>query len=175
MDVYRKSIKNIVYFLCNYHTRVHTREHEFTKTDMKEVVERVKNNLGLIISESDAEISCDVLPVVLADDNQMIQVMQNLVENGIKFNTGKPRISITSEMNDSSEYLIKVSDNGIGIDSQYHERIFRIFQRLHQSADYKGTGIGLAICKRIIERHGGRIWVESTPGKGSTFFFTIPG
>ncbi len=157
------------------YSRVHTREHEFTKTDMKEVVERVKNNLGLIISESDAEISCDVLPVVLADDNQMIQVMQNLVENGIKFNTGKPRISITSEMNDSSEYLIKVSDNGIGIDSQYHERIFRIFQRLHQSADYKGTGIGLAICKRIIERHGGRIWVESTPGKGSTFFFTIPG
>jgi light-regulated signal transduction histidine kinase (bacteriophytochrome) len=112
--------------------------------------------------------------VVIADENQMVQVMQNLVENGIKFSPGKPRISITSGMIDSSEHVIRVSDNGIGIEPQYHERIFRIFQRLHVTADYKGTGIGLAICKRIIERHGGRIWVESTPREGSTFCCTIP-
>lgn len=156
------------------YSRVQTREHEFSKTDMKQVVERVKSNLSLAMSEAGAELSYDGLPVVLADENQMVQVIQNLVENGIKFSPAKPKISISAGKNDRGDHLFRISDNGIGIDQQYHDRIFRIFQRLHQSVDYKGTGIGLAICKRIIERHGGKIWVESTPGKGSTFLFTVP-
>jgi PAS domain S-box-containing protein len=155
------------------YSRVQTREQEFSRTDMTEVVKKVKDNLSLVISESNAEIQCGELPVVVADENQVVQVMQNLIENGIKFSKGRPKIRITGEYN-NSEHLIRVSDEGIGIEPQYHERIFRIFQRLHSTADYRGTGIGLAICKRIIERHGGRIWVESTPGQGSAFCFTLP-
>jgi PAS domain S-box-containing protein len=156
------------------YSRVQTREHEFSRTDMKEVVKKVTDNLSLVIGESNAEIHCDELPVVVADENQIVQVMQNLIENALKFSRGKPKIRITGSEINNAEHLIKVSDEGIGIEQQYHERIFRIFQRLHTTADYRGTGIGLAICKRIIERHGGRIWVESEPGQGSAFCFTLP-
>jgi two-component system, chemotaxis family, sensor kinase Cph1 len=156
------------------YSRVQTREHEFSSIDMKEVVKKVTDNLSLVISESKAEVYYDDLPVVIADENQIVQVMQNLIENGIKFSKGKPKIRISGSEYNNYEHLIKVADEGIGIEPQYHERIFRIFQRLHLASDYKGTGIGLAICKRIIERHGGRIWVESAPGKGSAFCFTLP-
>ena len=156
------------------YSRVHTKEHELSKTDMNEVLEKVKRNLNIVISESDAEIISDHLPVVDADESQIAQVMQNLIENGIKFSPGKPKIIITGSENNNTEHLIRVSDDGIGIEPNYHERIFKIFQRLHLTTDYKGTGIGLAICKRIIERHGGKIWVESNPGRGSAFCFTLP-
>jgi PAS domain S-box-containing protein len=155
------------------YSRVQTREHEFSRTDLNEVLVKVKANLSLVVSDSNAEISSDRLPVVLADENQIIQVLQNLIENGIKFSQGKPKISIRS-MEDDNDHIIKVSDKGIGIEPQYHERIFRIFQRLHGASEYRGTGIGLAVCKRIIERHGGKIWVESNAGHGSTFCFTLP-
>jgi PAS domain S-box-containing protein len=155
------------------YSRIQSREHEFSKTDLNKVFEKVRLNLNLIISESDAEISCDNLPVINADETQMGQLLQNLIENGVKFSSRKPKITITS-LENYEEYIIKISDNGIGIEPQYHDRIFRIFQRLHPYNEYKGTGIGLAICKRIVERHGGKIWVESVPGEGSAFLFTIP-
>jgi two-component system, chemotaxis family, sensor kinase Cph1 len=155
------------------YSRVHSREQEFSRVDLEEVLNKVKGNLNLMIRERDAEITSNALPVVNADEQQIIQVMQNLLENGIKFSKGQPRIRIIG-IKHNDGHLIRVSDEGIGIESQYFEKIFRIFQRLHNNHEYDGTGIGLAICKRIIERHGGKIWVESKPGMGSTFCFTLP-
>ena len=110
----------------------------------------------------------------MADSTQLIQVFQNLIFNGIKFHSDEaPKIHISSEKKES-EWVFSVQDNGIGIDPQYSEKIFEIFKRLHTREKYSGTGIGLAICKRIVERHGGCIWVESELGKGSTFYFTLP-
>ena len=116
----------------------------------------------------------DRLPTVIGDDLQLVQLFQNLIGNAIKFTeNGPPRVHVTAEEN-GSEFAFSVKDNGIGIEPEYAERIFLIFQRLHSRADYPGTGIGLAICTRIVERHGGRIWVESQLGEGSTFQFTLP-
>ena len=125
------------------------------------------------ITEKNAFIESAALPEVNGDAIQMIQLFQNLISNSIKFSQGSPRIYISAKPN-HDHYLISVKDEGIGIEPQYFDRIFQIFQRLHPRELYKGTGIGLAICKRIVERHGGKIWVESEPGKGSAFFFTIP-
>jgi light-regulated signal transduction histidine kinase (bacteriophytochrome) len=140
---------------------------------MNNVVEMVKDNLNLVVNETEAKIKLNKLPKVYADEHQMIQLMQNLIENSIKFRRGNPDITI-SGYSSSSQHVISVSDKGIGIEPQYHEKIFRIFQRLHRSDEYQGTGIGLSICKRIVERHNGKIWVESEPGKGTTFFFSLP-
>lgn len=120
-------------------------------------------------------ISHDALPIIMTDQTQIYQVFQNLVSNAIKFQKEKniPRIHISSnKMGD--KWKIGVHDNGIGINSEHQEKIFKIFNRLHTHDEYKGTGIGLSICKKIIERHKGKIWVESQPGEGSTFFFTLP-
>ncbi|MGE5420699.1 MAG: PAS domain S-box protein [Chloroflexota bacterium] len=155
------------------YSRIQTRGKEFTAVDMNEIISIVKCGLRLVINETDCTITCQRLPVINGDSSQMIQLIQNLVENGIKFSCGKPEISISSSRNNGF-HLFSVKDCGIGIEEQYFEKIFRIFQRLHRSDEYKGTGIGLAICKRIVERHGGTIWVTSVPGKGSTFWFTIP-
>jgi chemotaxis family two-component system sensor kinase Cph1 len=109
---------------------------------------------------------------VFADDSQMLQLFQNLIENGIKFCDKNPRVHIGA-FEEEDQFIFSVHDNGIGIEPQYFDRIFQIFQRLHLKDEYGGTGIGLAICKRIVERHGGKIWVESGNGKGTTFKFTI--
>ena len=103
----------------------------------------------------------------------MLQLMQNLVENAIKFSPSNPHIVISSKKKNGF-HIISVKDNGIGIDRVYHERIFKIFQKLHTNNEYPGTGIGLAVCKSIVERHEGSIWIESRPGRGTTFFFTLP-
>jgi len=131
-------------------------------------------NLRAAIEESRAVVTSSLLPTVLADRTQMVQVFQNLIGNAIKFRgEAQPEIRVEAELR-RTEWLFAVRDNGIGIDPEFAERIFVIFQRLHTRKEYPGTGIGLSICKRIVERHGGRIWVESEPEKGSTFYFTIP-
>lgn len=155
-------------------SRVSTRGKSFVETNLESVLQRALQNLQMQIQESNAIIEHDSLPVVKADASQLVQVFQNLISNSIKFCSEKtPHILISAEQQDEN-WLFSVKDNGIGIDPEYFNRIYVIFQRLHTRKNYPGTGIGLAICKRIVERHGGRIWVESEPGMGSTFFFTIP-
>ena len=155
-------------------SRVGRKESESAKVNCNAVMEDVKVALASAIRESGATISFEGLPTVWADRTQMMQIFQNLVGNAIKFR-GKsaPRISIKAEKNDE-QWLFSVSDNGIGIAPEYAENIFVIFQRLHARNEYPGNGIGLAICKKIVERYGGRIWVESQPEEGSTFRFTLP-
>lgn len=154
------------------YSRVQSRGKDFQPVNLFSVVEKVKANMKLLIEESEATINCDELPVIRADENQMIQLFQNLIENGLKFRNGKPVITITTTLKNGM-HIVSVKDNGIGIESQYFDKIFRIFQRLHHN-EYKGTGIGLAICQRIVERHGGNIWINSKPGEGSIFSFSIP-
>jgi signal transduction histidine kinase len=156
------------------YSRVDSRGKPFEPTDCTSVVDRVVANLQAAIDISGAVVAYNSLPTIMADASQMAQLFQNLIGNAIKFRNDKPpEIHIGAERK-NGEWLFSVCDNGIGIDPQYSERIFQVFQRLHSSTEYPGTGIGLAICKKVVERHGGRIWVESSPGKGSTFFFTIP-
>ncbi len=155
------------------YSRIHTKGKEFKSVELAQVLENSTKNLALTIKERNAIIKSDELPAVNADESQMIQLFQNLISNSIKFSTETPRIYISSK-SETDHYLISVKDEGMGIEPQYFEKIFQIFQRLHPREQYEGTGIGLAICKRIVERHGGTIWVESELGKGSTFFFTIP-
>lgn len=161
-------------------SRVETRGKEFAPTDCEALLTLVLQNLQLAIEESGAHITHDPMPTVLADETQLRQVFQNLIENAIKFRRPDepPRIHISAQRHCAWEqgrkgWLFSVRDNGIGIEPSQFERIFQIFQRLHTREEYPGTGIGLALCKRIVERHGGRIWVESCPGYGATFYFTI--
>ena len=155
------------------YSRVQTRGREFEPTDLNTLLGHARSNLTAAIEESKAVVSNDDLPTVPVDRLQMTSVLQNLIGNAIKFRgTEPPWVHVHAEER-PTEWEISVKDNGIGIDPQFSERIFVIFQRLHGRAEYAGTGIGLALCKRIVERHGGRIWIESTPGEGSTFYFTI--
>jgi light-regulated signal transduction histidine kinase (bacteriophytochrome) len=120
-------------------------------------------------------VTHDSLPPIKTDDRQLAQVFQNLVGNAIKYRSaGVPRVHVSAARNGVNEWIFSVRDNGLGIEPQYFERIFILFQRLHGRAEFAGTGIGLAVCKKIVERLGGRIWVESQPGKGSTFHFALP-
>lgn len=155
------------------YSRISTKGKEFNKIDLTWVLDCAIKNLTLIIEEKKVIIHSDQLPEINGDGNQMIQLFQNLISNGIKFTTVSPIINISSKDN-HDHHVISVKDNGIGIELQYFDRIFQIFQRLNTQDKYEGTGIGLSICKRIVERHGGKIWVESIPGLGSTFSFTIP-
>jgi len=166
-------MRQLINDLLTY-SRVQTRGGEFAPTDSGAVMEQTLVDLKAGIVDSGAVVTCDPLPTVLADVAQLRQLFQNLVGNAIKFRGQQPpRVHVSAEPR-GDEWVFSVRDNGIGIASQYNERIFQIFQRLHTRSEYKGTGIGLAVCRRIVERHGGRIWVESEPGKGSSFFFTLP-
>lgn len=167
-----KRMYDLINGLLDY-SRIHTKGKEFKLVDLNTILKDTIENLSLIIEERKTEIKSDNLPTVLADESQMVQLFQNLIANSIKFSRETPMITISSK-SEKNHHKISFSDRGIGIDPQYFERIFQIFQRLHHRNEFQGTGIGLAICKRIVERHGGNIWVESEPGKGSTFHFTIP-
>ena len=166
-------MQELIRDLLNY-SRVQTKEQVLTETNCEEVVARVLENLQLSIADSKAVVTTDSLPVVMGDAPQLQQVFQNLLSNALKFCGPKPpQIQIAAQQKEE-EWVFSVRDNGIGLDPRHAERIFVIFQRLHTRREYPGTGIGLAICKRIVERHDGRIWVESEPGKGATFYFTLP-
>ncbi len=145
----------------------------FEPTNLQMTLGIVIENLQASIIDTDATITHDKLPTINADSGQMVQLFQNLLGNAIKFHSQMPpRIHVSAKEQDN-QYLFSVSDNGIGIDPQYFDRLFKIFQRLHTKQEYPGSGIGLVICKRIVERHGGKIWLESEPGKGSTIYFTL--
>ncbi|MBI4800878.1 MAG: hypothetical protein HY794_19485, partial [Desulfarculus sp.] len=134
----------------------------------------VQANLKIAIEGCGAVVTSDPLPTVRADAGQLGQLLQNLVGNALKFRGAEsPRVHVSAKR-EGGEWVFSVRDNGIGIEPQYLERIFGVFQRLHTRAEYPGTGIGLAICRRIVERHKGRIWVESRPGQGAAFYFSIP-
>ena len=156
------------------YARVDTRGREFTAVDLNSILDEVVDELSESIDDSGAVITHDELPNVVADGSQLHQLLHNLLTNAIKFVGDRPpRIHITAT-NEEGGWRVSVRDNGIGMQADTAERIFVMFQRLHTHDEYPGTGIGLAICKRIVERHGGRIWVESQPHRGSTFIFTLP-
>lgn len=156
------------------YSRVESRGHTLAPTDAAAALKEALENLLVSVRESSAQITSDPLPMVVADHVQLVQLLQNLVSNSIKFRADRPVVIHIGVEYKSGEWLFSVRDNGIGIESQYAERIFRVFQRLHTRREYPGTGIGLAICKKIVERHGGRIWVTSDGDHGSTFYFTLP-
>jgi PAS domain S-box-containing protein len=156
------------------YSRVGTRGQPLAPTDSHAALGEAMRNLATLVEETRAIITNDDLPTVRADASQFNLVFQNLLSNAIKFRgQDLPRIHV-SALDRDGEWVFAVRDNGIGIEPQHAERVFVLFQRLHTQAEHPGTGIGLAVCKRIVERHGGRIWFESEPGKGSTFFFTVP-
>jgi PAS domain S-box-containing protein len=156
------------------YSRVGRRSDTRSVVDCNVLLQQVVEDLNAAVAESGAEVSWDTLPIVRAESAQMRQLLQNLVGNAIKFRgDAAPRIHVTAKRN-GDRWVCEVCDNGIGIEPQYFERIFVIFQRLHSRSAYDGTGLGLALCKKIVERHGGDMWVESDVGKGSRFFFTLP-
>ncbi|HEX2865656.1 MAG TPA: PAS domain-containing protein [Ignavibacteriales bacterium] len=166
-------MSNLIKDLLKY-SRVTTRAKEFKEVDLNKTFSDVTHDLQVLINERKAKISSAKLPIIKADPVQMHQLLQNIIGNAIKFQAERtPEVSISAEENEGW-WLFSVKDNGIGIDPQFFDRIFQVFQRLHEMDKYPGTGIGLAICKKIVERHGGKIWVESEQGKGSAFYFTIP-
>ena len=164
---------NLIHDLLTF-SRIGAKGADMAPVRLKSVFDDAVLNLTVAIEESEAVITHDDLPVVVGDESQLVLLFQNLLANGIKFaKEGPPRIHIGVERIDS-EWQIAVKDNGIGFDAEFSERIFGVFQRLHDRSEYAGTGIGLAICKKTVERHGGRIWAESAPDEGATFYFTLP-
>ncbi len=168
-----KRLKKMIGDLLTY-SRIDTEGGPAKPVNAKVAVDRALANLKVAIETGNATVTCEPLPVVSADGTQLVQVFQNLIGNAIKFR-GKepPRIHVSAEARNGN-CVFAVRDNGMGIEPQYLDRIFDVFQRLDTSPENPGTGIGLAVCKKIVERHGGKMWVESAPGKGSAFFFSIP-
>jgi PAS domain S-box-containing protein len=166
-------MRQLISELLQY-SRTDSQGKEFANVDMDHVANVVINTMHVAIYESKAVLSVQPLPTLWGDEAQLAQVLLNLISNAVKFRGQEPPRVEISAMERAKEWIISVKDNGIGIDPAYHDRIFNMFQRLHSRDEYSGTGIGLAISKKIVERHGGRIWVESELGKGASFFFTIP-
>lgn len=168
-----KRMQQLINDLLAY-SRVGTRGKPPAPTDFEDVFREATSNLKMATEEAGAVVTHDQLPTAMADRLQMVQLFQNLIGNAIKFR-GKdvPQVHVSARPEDEL-WVFSVRDNGIGIDPQFHDRIFTIFQRLHGREEYPGTGIGLAVSKKIVERHGGRIWLESSLGKGTTFYFTVP-
>ena len=167
-------MKQLIEDLLAY-SRVGTRGKELRPVAARAALERALVNLRATVEASGAEVTHDALPEVSGDDTQLTQLLQNLIGNAIKFRRPDEPPRVHVGVHDSGEeWRFSVADNGIGIERQYFERIFMVFQRLHNREEYPGTGIGLAICKKVVDRHHGRLWVESVPGKGSTFIFTLP-
>ncbi|MGE5353469.1 MAG: PAS domain S-box protein [Acidobacteriota bacterium] len=155
-------------------SRVTSPEENISKTDLNALLAEIMRDFQVAITDHNAEVEISDMPVLYVDPTQLKLVFQNLIQNAIKFRSAEnPFIQVKSERKEH-EWLFSVKDNGIGIDPEFHERIFIIFQRLHEKEKYPGTGIGLSICRKIVERHGGKIWVDSKLGEGSTFYFTIP-
>jgi light-regulated signal transduction histidine kinase (bacteriophytochrome) len=166
-------MKSLIHDLLEY-SRVGTNKENFVKTDPAEVINYVIRVLDEEIQKTGAQISIGPMPLIMANKTLFSQLLVNLVSNALKYNGNKvPQIELGCTEN-AHEYKFYVKDNGEGIDQKFFDKIFIIFQRLHNKGEYSGTGIGLAICKKIVEAHKGRIWVESEKGIGSTFYFTIP-
>jgi PAS domain S-box-containing protein len=167
-------MKDLINGLLAY-SRVETQPKAFTPIDSQAALDRARRLLELAIEDAEATITNDPLPQIKADEQQIVQLFQNLIGNALKYRSSerKPEIHVGAVL-ERGEWVFSVRDNGIGIEAQYLDRIFVIFQRLHNRGKYSGTGIGLSICKKVVERHGGHMWVESEIGKGTTFYFTIP-
>jgi len=155
-------------------TKLGTRMRPFQNIDLRQVLDAVVDNLDAIITQTGAKVTAGTLPTVAVDDVQIAIVLQNLIDNAIKYRSDRPPKVLVDSKKRGKEWVISVSDNGIGIDSKDIDKLFDMFVRLHARDKYPGTGIGLAICRKVVENHGGRVWVESELGKGSKFFFTLP-
>ncbi len=166
-------MSNLIDALLSY-ARVTTRAKPMAATDCSVLMERIISDLKVRITESAGEVTYEKLPTIVADDAQITQLFQNLIQNALKFKGEQPPKVHVSARPEGDEWLFLVRDNGIGLEMKFAERIFAIFQRLHTRSSYTGTGIGLSVCKKIVERHHGRIWVESEPGQGASFYFTLP-
>lgn len=153
---------------------IDARSRPFQQTNVGDVFNGAVATLESAIRDSNAQVTCDELPIVMGDSSQLMQLMQNLIENALKYHGADPPRVHVSAAQSGSEWTFSVRDNGIGIDPKHHEKIFQIFRRLHDQQEFPGTGIGLAICHRVVHHHGGKIWVESQFGQGSVFHFTIP-
>jgi PAS domain S-box-containing protein len=168
-------MNNLILALLHY-SRVGRDDAEREQIDLNRQLDIVRENLFLLIEESSAQITSDPLPSLPGVEAQIQTVLQNLVSNAIKYRSeAAPLVHVSAEYASNGKWTIGVHDNGIGIDPEYHEKIFALFRRLHNNEQYEGTGIGLAMCKKIIATHGGQLWVASTPGKGSSFYFSLPG
>ena len=166
-------MKQLIQDLLSY-SRINSHGGKPEPVAVGDVLDALLTDFSSIISQQQSDITHDPMPIVIADPGQLRQLLQNLIGNAMRYRApGRtPKIHISAERLPDF-WRFSVRDNGIGIEQKYFARIFEIFQRLHSHSHYAGTGIGLAVCKRIVERHGGRIWLESTPGEGSTFFFTM--
>jgi light-regulated signal transduction histidine kinase (bacteriophytochrome) len=168
-------MQRLIQDLLTY-SRVGTKGKELRDTSSELAFQHAVMNLGVAIEDSGALVTHDALPGVRADEVQLIQLFQNLVGNAIKYQKpGTPTVHISAVRDGADKWMFSVKDNGLGIEPQYFDRIFGMFQRLHKREEFSGTGIGLAICKKIVERHGGNISVESLPDEGSTFRFSLNG
>ena len=168
-----KRMQDLINDLLAY-SRLQTIVRSFDSVNCMQVVEMALANLEILLTETGATVHYDSLPIVEGDQSQLLQLFQNLISNALKFRSKEAVVIDISARQDDGSWLFAVRDNGIGFDMQFEDRIFLIFQRLHTKEEYSGSGIGLAVCKKIVLRHGGRIWVESELGKGAIFFFTIP-
>jgi PAS domain S-box-containing protein len=168
-----KRMKDLIDDLLLY-SRIDSQQRKFASVDMNTVTERTLEGSLVLINDCQAEVSVDPLPSIVGDESQLLRVMQNLVGNAVKFHGPDPPKVHISATEQGDVWTFAIQDNGIGLRMEYSDKIFQMFQRLHTRDRFPGSGVGLAIVKKIVERHGGRIWVESAEGKGATFFFTIP-